>query len=344
LNCAGTVVVSCAEREQDRELRPSPLFTELDRRENSAAGGSYWPGPSALEGMEDSAAPAVAAGSIPRGGTRILELQAKCPFRAFAEIRLGARSLEVSEAGLNARDRGSLLHIVLEHVWSAIGSQAELKAMSEESVRSVIRAGIEAAFRHKYHKGAFEDAFEREVRLIEASRLEALVLEWLALEKTRSPFTVDSQEQKQRVAIGPLQFDARIDRVDRLTTGREVIIDYKTGDVSTEQWEGERPDSPQVPLYAIAHARPIGAAAFARVQAGDCEFEGIAQEANALPDVERGDVATRLAEWKLVFEKLADEFVAGDARVDPKTYPATCEYCQLEALCRIAPAEVEAPE
>ena len=341
LNCAGTIVVSCAERDQDRVLRPSPLFTELDRRDPPPVGATFWPGASDLETEIDSIAPPVAPDFIPRGGTRILELQAKCPFRAFAEIRLGARSLEVSEAGLNARDRGSLLHIVLEHVWSSLGTQAALKALTDDQLHDVIRKGIEGAFRHKYHKGAFEDSFEREIRLIEAGRIEELVSTWLALEKQRSPFTVECQEQQQRVSIGALQFDARIDRVDRLPSGREVILDYKTGEVSIDQWEGERPDSPQVPIYAIAHTRPIAAVAFARISADSCEFEGIAQEPGALPELDAGDLSKRLAEWRTVFEKLASEFLSGDARVDPKSYPSTCQFCQLGPLCRIAPEDAE---
>jgi probable DNA repair protein len=342
LNCAGTVVVSCIEREQDRLLRPSPLFTELARTQPPVERAAFWPEAAALEALDDHAAPAVAADFVPRGGTRILELQAKCPFRAFAEIRLGAKSLEVSESGLNPRDRGSLLHLVLEHVWNAIASQAELKAMTEDDLRAQIRAGIEAAFRHRFHKAAFEDPFEREVRLIEAARLEALVFEWMGLEKRRSAFTVIGQEKGERVRVGALQFDARIDRVDRLASGREVIIDYKTGDVSTGAWEGERPDSPQVPIYAIAHDRPVGAVAFAKIQPDSCCFEGIAQESNALPDVATGDLAARLAEWRRVFATLAAAFVAGDARVDPKTFPGTCEFCKLGPFCRISPAIDEA--
>lgn len=342
LHCAGTVVVSCMEREQDRVLRPSPLFTELDRREAPMERTAFWPEPVALEALDDRVAPAVAADFVPRGGTRILELQAKCPFRAFAEIRLGAKSLEVSEAGLNPRDRGSLLHIVLEHVWNAIQSQAELKALAEDELRVQIRAGIEGAFRHRFHKAAFEDPFEREVRGIEATRLEALVFEWMGLEKRRSEFTVIGQEKGERVHVGALQFDARIDRVDRLASGREVIIDYKTGDVSTAAWEGERPESPQVPIYAIAHERPVGAVAFAKIQPDSCGFEGIASEANALPEVTTGDLTARLAEWRSVFEALAASFVAGDARVDPKTFPGTCEFCKLGPFCRVSPATEEA--
>ena len=344
LNCAGTVVVSCAQREQDRALRRSPLFTELEDLPLREPPDGFWPPPAALETIGDAQAPAAEPELVTQGGTRILELQAKCPFRAFAEIRLGARSLEVSQTGLNARDRGSLLHIVLERVWSELRTQAALKELTPEELDGVIGTAIEGAFRHRHHKPSLEDPFEREIRSIEAVRLQKLVVRWLEVEKQRAAFTVHEQELSRRVSIGELQFDARIDRVDRLASGREVIIDYKTGEVSVDEWSGDRPESPQLPLYALAHDQPIGAISFAQIRPEKLIFAGVAQEAGALPDVPASDVATRMAEWKVVFERLAGEFAAGDARVDPKTFPATCAFCQLPALCRISAAVVEAEE
>jgi hypothetical protein len=43
------------------------------------------------------------------------------------------------------------------------------------------------------------------------------------------------------------------------------------------------------------------------------------------------------AEWKRVLEKLADNFRAGHAEVDPKR--DACDYCGLKALCRIRERE-----
>jgi ATP-dependent helicase/nuclease subunit B len=32
---------------------------------------------------------------------------------------------------------------------------------------------------------------------------------------------------------------------------------------------------------------------------------------------------------------MAQDFLAGHADVDPRDYPETCEYCGLQALCRV---------
>ena len=38
--------------------------------------------------------------------------------------------------------------------------------------------------------------------------------------------------------------------------------------------------------------------------------------------------------WRENLERLAEEFVAGDARVDPLA-PASCAWCGLQSLCRV---------
>ena len=52
-------------------------------------------------------------------------------------------------------------------------------------------------------------------------------------------------------------FKVRIDRVDRLADDARVLIDYKTGAATTD-WRGDRPDNPQLPIYALAASRSIG--------------------------------------------------------------------------------------
>ena len=108
---------------------------------------------------------------------------------------------------------------------------------------------------------------------------------------------------------------------------------------------GERPDDPQLPLYAITDAGPVAAVSFAVLRADKVTFEGLAREADLLPGVARFDQAKsskHLASWDSVFESwrvelegLALEFLAGDAQVAPKNYPRTCEYCDLGSLCRV---------
>jgi len=39
--------------------------------------------------------------------------------------------------------------------------------------------------------------------------------------------------------------------------------------------------------------------------------------------------------WRQRLSALAEAYLDGDARVDPKTPGATCRYCGLQLLCRI---------
>ena len=57
---------------------------------------------------------------------------------------------------------------------------------------------------------------------------------------------------KQVARHADLEFAVSIDRVDRLADGARVLIDYKTGNAAAD-WRGERPDNPQLPIYALLH-------------------------------------------------------------------------------------------
>ena len=148
--------------------------------------------------------------------------------------------------------------------------------------------------------------------------------------------------------IGPLHLSVRIDRVDE-TAGGELVIDYKTGHAATSDWLSERPDAPQLPLYAVvSDAERLGGVAFARVKVGkDMGWKGFAAENGVLlkPDkLKTESFAAQVEEWRRVLTKLAEQFAAGDARVLPKSYPKTCEYCGQRLLCRVVGAALEKTE
>ena len=76
-----------------------------------------------------------------------------------------------------------------------------------------------------------------------------------------------------------------IDRVDYAPDGRARIIDYKTGGRATpNDWMGERPDEPQLPLYAEALGMyRVSAVAFGRVRTGDTGYCGLARDSAVFP-------------------------------------------------------------
>ena len=124
--------------------------------------------------------------------------------------------------------------------------------------------------------------------------------------------------------------------MDKLADGTHAVIDYKTGRAARSSWMGERPDEPQLPLYVVSAQEDVSAVAFATLRAGEMKLSGYALNGREIPGVQAaknwpGLVAT----WKRELEALASNFVAGDARVDPKRGLATCRNCDLQPLCRV---------
>jgi RecB family exonuclease len=143
-------------------------------------------------------------------------------------------------------------------------------------------------------------------------------------------------EDKRELAVAGLKLNGRIDRLDKLGSGGHAVIDYKTGAPSPNQWMDERPEDPQLPLYALNAAEPVSAVAFAKLKTGAMRFMGFARAKDAIPKVKQAeDWASLLAGWKKELEALGSGFAAGDARVDPKKLLSTCRYCDLQPLCRV---------
>ncbi len=321
---AGEVIVSHPLRADDRELGVSPLIAQVPE---GAPDVPLVPrhrdllfAARRLEEIPDGSAPALARSTV-RGGAKVLSDQAACPFRAFARHRLGARALEEPDPGLSAMDRGTLLHALMKHLWDALKDSAAL-------------AGDTAAAIDKAAAGAVAELeIEGRMAKLERARLARLARDWLEVECERTPFTVVATEQERPIAIGGLQLSGRIDRLDRLADGSHALIDYKTGEVKRSDWIGERPNDPQLPLYAVTAAEDIGAVAFARLKTGEMKYSGYAREKDFVEKSKNWDAL--VAGWKAELETLAGGFARGDARVDPKKLAQTCRLCDLQPLCRV---------
>ncbi len=345
LGSAAEVVVSHAARgEDDRQVGPSPLIRGIPEVEPPDLGLAEHPrfaemvgASSRLEVFEDRDGPPV-DGAWQRGGTKVFQYQATCPFRAFAELRLAAVPLDMPEDGLAPRDRGVLVHNALECVWGELGSQAHLRALDAEGIREIVRAAIAQAMDRLMDRRG--EQLPPRFGAIERSRLESLIGAWLEVEKRRPPFSVVAPERERQVEVGGIRARVRADRIDRLADGREAIIDYKTGKANPNDWEGDRPSQPQLPLYAASHDGPLGAVLIAQLRAGKLGFFGITSEPAAAEGAKTADLGARIAEWQLVLERLGEAFRSGRAEVDPKN-KAECPRCPLAALCRIHDVELE---
>ena len=356
VDSATQVVLSYPENESERILRPSPLLKVFGEREDALHRETRVDyleqilASREIETFIDEKAPPVAGGEFSSGGTALFKDQSACHFRAFARHRLYAETLDKADIGLDARERGSILHRVMQSLWTELGSQENLTKLGDSELDELITSVVEQTIdvQQRKHPKVFTERFTA----LEQSRLKLVLHEWLQIEKERAPFTVIATEQAQHITFEDLQVNTRVDRVDELPDGRRIIIDYKTGNASVNEWAGDRPDDPQLPLYAVTHGKDIAALAFARLKRGDrFGYEGLASNEDVFPGVKAftesrfakriGDIGNAFPSWEALFhgwentlKKLAIGFRDGDARVNPKDSNA-CLFCDQHTFCRI---------
>lgn len=340
---AHELVLSWPRQIDEAECEPSPLIAAgvaryaAARSEQTFAERIHAAG--RIEMIDDRGPAHTGTQDALRGGTRVLELQAKCPFRAFGELRLDARRLESPRPGIPPTARGQLAHRTLECLWRELGSQAQLLALAPEALASLIERAVGAA--------CDELAGKVSRRLIELERgwLAKAVAALIVEEKKRAPFRVSQLEVSERYAIGGAVLSLRIDRIDEIDAaagGGEFIIDYKTGRGGSPRWLGPHRDMPQLPAYAVSRRGPVAGLALAQLNVLSPGFRGLAASDAVRPairaprDAQIGDegLGRQIEEWRAWIEALVRSYVAGDAQVDPNS-PQTCRECSLAALCRI---------
>jgi ATP-dependent helicase/nuclease subunit B len=278
------------------------------------------------------------------GGADVLRSQAACPFRAFASRRLAARAMNETDWGLNYGERGSVVHTILEKLWADLKNRDSLlQARREGRLGAIMAHHIDEALQ-RYKAEGPQRNWNQAYLEAERERILSLIDEWLAYEERRADFTVESREEKRLAAVGELRLQVRVDRIDAIRGGR-VIIDYKTGMVKKDLWDGARPDDPQLPIYAgYGQVEDLKGVLLGHVAEDKLEFLGRVEDGGLIMP---GDTALSrppysaemLQDWQVVLQELAQQFLHGEAQVDPKQYPNTCKFCDLPGLCRIAESE-----
>ena len=121
------------------------------------------------------------------GGSRVVELQSLCPFRAQAELRLDARPMDQVSPGIDPLERGLLLHGALETLWGEFRDQDGLKAIDPATLRSRVHALVD-----RLSVPMLTGASAHRARLvaIEVDIATRKLCELLALERERPPFAV----------------------------------------------------------------------------------------------------------------------------------------------------------
>lgn len=340
--CAAELILSWPLHEQDLELAPSPLLAGIGPM--SAPAGyaaidplsAFWHAQEPPRRLSEPATPAWPAIRPLPGGTRALELQSQCPFRAFAEQRLEARALAEPSPGLDARSRGQLLHDALERLWQIVRSRASLQSYSPGALQALIHESVTQAGEGLRREGAIPSDIG--LWRQELARTAGLLGQLLEQERAREDFIVEALEQSVALSLGEAQLRLRLDRLDRFADGSIAVIDYKSGNAQRFEADAPRPQHPQLLAYAIAAGAELSAVASVHIQSSGIRWRGAADRAGRVPGVSgpkpgEATLSEQRTRWQQRLTELAGEFLAGEAAVQPVA--GACRYCHLPLLCRI---------
>jgi probable DNA repair protein len=247
-----------------------------------------------------------------RGGSSILKHQSTCPFNAFAKHRLWAHDLDEPSIGLEATDRGSIVHEILYRLWDKWKTSSALMALSDEQLALQTQATVKAVLleQAKTH-GCLQG---KNYLALEQQRMSKMILQWLDVEMQRPSFNVIATEQKITMDFGGLKISLSLDRLDEVE-GHPVVIDYKTGNVSNTAWHGERPKDPQLPLYVLASEPMAEGCFFGHLKGTKFKFLGISKDSVITGLKPADNWQLQVDEWQVAIHQLAQEFIQGKAAV-----------------------------
>jgi len=299
-----------------------------------------------LEAWTERTTPASSVDGVLRGGTRLLELQSLCPFRAYAELRLQAVPLPQPAPGINPQVRGMILHQALELFWKKIVDQTTLRmrhSAGGAELQDLIHGSVAHALRETLAREP--GTVSEQMKQREHARTVGLINEMLKWELERPPFVTSILESPRRCQFEGAAIDFRLDRIDVLEGGHELIIDYKTGKPKPFDPLAERLRQPQLPAYAVASGPMTAGVAALYLGREGVTVRGSADAPSRLngrlaPKDGEPSWHARREQWRQRLQRLVDEYLRGDASVDP--LQDACKLCHLHPLCRIDPAVLAA--
>jgi ATP-dependent helicase/nuclease subunit B len=288
---------------------------------------------SSLIAMEETYNVPLGAEEQISGGTALLANQAKCPFKAFAEHRLKAKPSLYTSDGLDNREKGQVIHKIMELLWQTLGSQKELFNLNSKALEELIEKAIDTALApiKQLHPDSFSNLFQ-EVEYIRLKRLVLASLEW---EKQRPAFNIAALEESYNINLAGLDFKVRVDRIDQVENNKWVI-DYKSSLPTSKPWNENRPQEPQLLLYALLDEQ-INALLLMQLKTGKiiCNgFSEIQQDISGISSLKKTETWIKYRnKWQQQLTLLAEEYQQGHCPPQP-AHSSICQLCDFQNLCR----------
>lgn len=288
-------------------VRPSPLIKDFPEFVNNLSLNVAQQNQFIIENYLDDTAPTYQKNLF--SGTNFLKLQATCPFKAQATIRLQAAALDKPIAYLSKALKGDVLHKTLAQFWLKYKNSTALQQLSTDFItKKLFIISRNILYKLKKNKPT---TLNTVIIQLEALKIANLCSDFIKkYDLSGAEFSVIHIEEKFVVKLQEFLINIKLDRVDQLANGDLLVIDYKTGKISN--------DDPQLPIYSLS-----------------------------LPNIKKLMLAIirpdklELSEFELSkidlenLYQLATEFKNGVAIVKPKHGSMTCRICDLKYTCRI---------
>ena len=242
------------------------------------------------------------------GGAATIQRQMVEPFSAFAFGRLGIRSLPGIVSGLAASLRGTLIHDALHELYIELPAQTDLLAWTESEQQKRISAATGRAFwRHEQNA----DPMLQQLFALEKTRVSTLLHAVVVLDRAREPFRIGNAEGALDVVVSGVRLSLRIDRLDQMSDGSLVILDYKTGARKRFLDRNGDPNDMQLVVYASAVKEPVAGLGLVNI-----DSRGVDIDAAGRDFTPKMSWDSELGRWKLQVDGAAAELQRGDARLD----------------------------
>jgi ATP-dependent helicase/nuclease subunit B len=329
---ASSVVFSYAQLQGDNPNLPCSLISKLPQFARLPLDPKQVLHLDLLSIEEDFTIPLRSA-ELVSGGTAILTNQAKCPFKAFAEHRLRARALLETADGLDNKERGQIIHKVMELLWQMLKDQQKLLHLAPDILEQHIDKAIDSALAPL--KQQLPDLFSDFIRDVEHTRLKRLVYTCLDWEKQRPAFTVSALEQSYSINLAGLDLQVRVDRLDQVAD-KKWVIDYKSSLPLSKPWNEDRPKESQLLLYALLDQQ-INTLLFMQLKNGKISCAGLSEEKQSITGIsslKKEETWTMYRDtWQQQLTDLASEFIQGQCAPQP-AQTTLCQQCNFQNLCR----------
>jgi ATP-dependent helicase/nuclease subunit B len=246
-----------------------------------------------------------------------------CPYRFFAAYGLKLKPREDVTEALEKAEYGSLVHSILEQFHRDFD-----KPLITNANRPQALASLEKISRSVFTK-KLEDNFEHRAWLRRWLILIPEYIDWQIKRQGEWSFAQAEQDARLELVNGRV-LKGRLDRIDSNASGF-AIVDYKTGGIP-KQADVDSGEDVQLTSYALlTDSLP------ARV-----EYLKVDQKVKTGASLEGERLAELAAEVKARLNSMLEAIDSGS------TLPAwgdakTCQYCEMDGLCRKQAWQDESP-